>query len=284
MVVIKVAKGKYTYELMGASYDPYQKGSYHNQEVIRLKEVSLNTLEEIDVFTCDKSQINFTSYLPERYQDKNHFSIRVINNYTDSSYFVRTIFSHPELKELLAGIKRVTITIDGKHKTIARVPSTPLSLSLWSKVERALEEKDQDTLDRFYHPNSNYAFKLKRYMNSPFFEEEFGALSELQKEFFDYPVFRKAFLNREKKFMATPRKVTRFTMDSDLDPTLSYQLKQTVPFQAEYATVQAVNQQNNQTDQEEFLGEEELEQAGYFEKTEAKKQEKNKKGHYGRLR
>ena len=278
---------KYTYELMGSNYDRYQKNPYTNQTVIRVEGIPLTSLEEIDAFTCDKSEIDFSKYLPEKDRDKTHFSIRVTNNKTEESYFVRTIFAKPELLEVINGIKKEPIKIDGKYKTIHKVPFTPLVASVWQKIERALEEGDQDTLDRFYHPNSTYAFKLKRYLGSSFASDEsLRALRDLQQEFFDYPLFRKAFLSREKKFeRKTP---PRAAMNTEIRPKKEtyeqpLKLQKVSPFQKEQEKIAFINRMNTQDEREEFLDEAELITAGYHEVPPEPVKNPVGKGKHGRL-
>ena len=87
-----MARKKFEYQLVGSIYDPYAPNPFQEQESVTVPGLSLERLEDIDFYTTQFRRGEFVEQLPSYYRDKTHFSIRVFNNYQDSSYFIKVIF------------------------------------------------------------------------------------------------------------------------------------------------------------------------------------------------
>lgn len=194
-----MARKKFQYKLVGSIYHPYALNSFQEEEFITIPGCSLERLEDIDFFTMNFYRSEFSQHLPSYYQDKNHFSIRVFNNYQNSSYFIKTIFrddlNGEDFFSLIPQIKQKKVLLDDKYKTLSLLPQSNLVYEYWKKIETALENREVDKLGKYFSTNSSYYHKLVRYLSSGYDEgAEFQALEALKLEFRDYPVFRKVFV------------------------------------------------------------------------------------------
>lgn len=248
-----MATSTYSYALVGSFYDKATK-NYHNQESIVLDNVSLDSLENIDLFTTGLSYANFYKGLPKHYQEKNQFSIRVTNNRTGAQHFLRTIFSQPQLHDALQEVRSKTVLlVDRGYQTLSLLPLSSFIENHWKDICQLLQQKDEDKLATYFGRNSSYLFKLQRYMNSSFDEGyESEVLRTLCIEFRDYPVFRKFFLESNKKtgtfYMNTPKDTLIYKQPMVLKPA---------EFGKDYIQNQ-VNSYNNLGEKEEFLTAEEI--------------------------
>lgn len=192
-------KNKFSYDLIGSVYDG-KSNSYLQETIISLPDIEEDNLVAIDTYTTGMHQLDFMKTLPEKYQDKNSYSIRVTNNTTGYHYYVKAIFHQPELHEELASIKKETVMLGASYKAVQLMPRGPLVDECWGLVTEALDKRDRDLLEHYFSPKSTYYFKLNRYLNSSF---DYGVgeqeLHSLYMEFRDYPLFRKVFVARDKK-------------------------------------------------------------------------------------
>lgn len=194
------------YELIGSLYRQYEKQPYQNEQIISLEDIPLNSLENIDKLTSSMTTMDLIEMLPEKMQDKNHFSIRVWNHYSDNYYYVKTIFDNPEINSLLMQIQKKTVLLEEGYKTLSLVPICPLVNSYWKKIEDALNKKDLSTIGEYFSEQSKYYFKLERYLESGYdYGEKEKALENLKLEFRDYRIFRKVYVKENYYTKATPK-------------------------------------------------------------------------------
>ncbi len=194
-----MARKKFQYKLVGSIYYPYVISPFQAEEFITVPGHSFEQLEDIDSFTMSFYRGDFSQHLPSRYQEKNHFSIRVFNNYQNSSYFIKTIFKddlHGEdFSSLIPEIQQKTVLVEEKYKTLSLLPQNDLVYKYWKKIENALENREVDKLGQYFSENSSYYHKLVRYLSSGY-DEGAGvrALEALKLEFRNYTIFRKVFV------------------------------------------------------------------------------------------
>ena len=194
-----MARKKFQYKLVGSIYYPYAVNLFQGEEFITIPGSPFEQLEDIDAFTMSFYRSEFSQHLPSRYQEKNHFSIRVFNNYQNSSYFIKTIFKddlHGEdFPSLIPEIRQKTVLVEEKYKTLSLLPQNDLVYKYWKKIENALENREVDKLGQYFSENSSYYHKLVRYLSSGY-DEGAGvrALEALKLEFRNYPIFRKVFV------------------------------------------------------------------------------------------
>lgn len=194
-----MGKKKFSYVLVGSVYEQGDK-NYSSEEIITLPEIEDNSLEAIDFYTTGEMKSDFVSNLPEKYRNKNSFSIRVTNNQTGRTYHVKTIFDNFELHEEISNIRKRTVNLDAGYQTLSLLPVSDLVDKSWLRVKEALANKDMEVLGSYFSPNSTYYFKLNRYLNSTYdYGQEEQVLDNLYTEFRDYHIFRKAYVAQQGK-------------------------------------------------------------------------------------
>lgn len=190
---------KFSYALVGSVYDQGNK-NYSSEEVIILPELVDNSLEAIDFYTTGVMRSDFIKNLPEKYRNKNSFSIRVTNNRTRRTYHIKAIFDDVELHEAISDIRKRTVFLEDGYQTLSLIPLGSLTDKYWSRVQEAITRKDISLLGSYFSPNSTYYFKLTRYLNSAYdYGQEGPTLDNLYTEFRDYHIFRKVYVAKNSR-------------------------------------------------------------------------------------
>lgn len=249
-----MSRKKLNYSLVGSVYNMFSELPYQEETIIKLPNINLNTLEEIDLYTSRLSITEFYQTLPESLQNKNLFSIRVENSDTQTYYYIRTIMNNPQIYNILRSIKKQKVLLTNGYKTLSLVPICSLVNDCWEKIEQALKNRDEDTLGKYFSPNSSYYFKLIRHINSGYdFGMEEKMLEELKLEFRDYRIFRKAYIAQEKEKYKTylSTNVKKVSKDTYFLPGNEY------PYSDKEYRDHSTYLFNTQTDKEEFLEPEE---------------------------
>lgn len=256
-----IGMAKTYYELVGSVYDKYDKRHpYHDEEAIYIENVSLTSLEEIDAFTAGKLAINFSSFLPSKYRDKNQFAIR--SSAGSKSYYQKVIFGQPELVDIIAGISKRSITTPKGPRTMKLVPlHFQLTQQVIYPLKTALETRNRDSLQALLPEGSDFALRVRQYLNMDQSDPYTGMLlTNLLDEARNYPMFRKLLVQRMKantntiqKTSSNPRKVK----EPKKTTTVSYPEFDDTDYAKHYT--HWYNQLNEE--KEEFLSEEELDKA-----------------------
>lgn len=265
---------KLTYSLIGAVHNMFSKIPYQEETTVRIPNINLNTLEEIDYYTSGLSITEFYQALPESLQSKNLFSIRVENRDTQTYYYIKTIMNDSQIHNIIENLKKQKILLTNGYKTLTLVPICTLVNDCWKKIETALKNRDAETLGQYFSPNSSYYFKLIRHINSGYdYGMEEKMLDELKLEFRDYHIFRKAYIAQKKhKYLSNSTiTINNYPKEKYLPLENKYPCSD-----AEYRTY-STYLFNTQTDKEEFLEPEEYAECNpYYDDPGPQKKNNNK--------
>ena len=202
------------YELVGSVYI---WGKYQDQEVVKLDNVSLKTIEDIDKFTSlYPDAFAISNKLGEKYQNKNHYSIRVTNN-KGTVYYQRVIYDIKDLDNIISKLKKNTIyTING-YRNVKLVPTNNvLFAKSFQELEDLINNKDIERIEELFNKDSKFTFLVKRFIESNSYEEQdYEALQNIELNFQNYEVFRKYLANKSKK------KISNLKVKKNLDTDYS---------------------------------------------------------------
>ena len=202
------------YELVGSVYT---WGKYQDQEVVKLDNISLKTIEDIDKFTSlYPDAFAISNKLGEKYQNKNHYSIRVTNN-KGTVYYQRVIYDIKDLDNIISKLKKNTIyTING-YRNVKLVPTNNvLFAKSFQELEDLINNKDIERIEELFNKDSKFTFLVKRFIESNSYEEQdYEALQNIELNFQNYEVFRKYLANKSKK------KISNLKVKKNLDTNYS---------------------------------------------------------------
>ena len=189
------------YNLVGSYYDKYSREhKYKSEEIIKIPNQDLTTLESIDYVTAGYSSFTtFSASLVPSYQDKNIFSIRGMTS--KGEYFYKSvIYDNKPLQEVIESIKSKTIyTING-YRSIKRITAnTAFFTSNFDEFKTLVTNKNEEALKTIFGEKSDFSFFLHQYLSSA--KEEDAIIEEdraLEENFRNYEVFRRFLTNKGK--------------------------------------------------------------------------------------
>ena len=189
------------YNLVGSYYDKYSKGhKYKSEEIIKIDNQDLTTLESIDYVTAGYSGFtSFSASLAPFYQDKNTFLFFLITS--KGEYFYKSvIYDNKPLQELIKSIKPKTIYTTNGYRSIKKITgNTALFTSNFKEFKTLVADKNEDALKIIFGEKSDFSFFLHQYLSSA--KEEDAILEEdraLEENFRNYEVFRRFLTNKGK--------------------------------------------------------------------------------------
>lgn len=247
---------KITYELIGSFYDSYA-GEYQNEQTIELENVSLDSLEQIDAFTCCLSKSALIKRLENKYPNKNTFSIKVKNK--NGVFFMPVVFEQPDLIAIINSIrKKDVMTRDGYTTFKVIYSSDPLVKKVISPIAQVIEEKNIAELSQYVDENSRFYHHIQRYIQSD--DQDCYEFENLGLEARNYQTFRSNLLYQKKleevrshyqfQEAAFRNKKTKLVTPSHAPST-------EIHFGQTYAKAKTL-EYNTQNEKEEFLDEEEV--------------------------
>ena len=202
------------YELVGSVYT---WGKYQDQEVVKLDNISLKTIEDIDKFTSlYHDAFAISNKLGGKYQNKNHYSIRVTNN-KGTVYYQRVIYDIKDLDNIISKLKKNTIyTVNGYRNVKLVSTNNPLFVKSFQELEDLITNKDIERIEELFNKDSKFTFLVKRFIESNSYEEQdYEALQNIELNFQNYEVFRKYLANKSKK------KISNLKVKKNLDTNYS---------------------------------------------------------------
>ena len=202
------------YELVGSVY---RWGKYQDQEVVKLDNISLKTIEDIDKFTSlYPDAFAISNKLGEKYQNKNHYSIRVTNN-KGTVYYQRVIYDIKDLDNIISKLKKNTIyTVNGYRNVKLVSTNNTLFVKSFQELEDLITNKDIEKIEELFNKDSKFTFLVKRFIESNSYEEQdYEALQNIELNFQNYEVFRKYLANKSKK------KISNLKVKKNLDTNYS---------------------------------------------------------------
>ena len=183
------------YSLIGFVYNKNSSYPYQQIEVINIPNMSFDSLEDIDSYTCNPTMTIFKQKLPDKFQNKNAFAIQVVDRLTQEAYFIKPIFDQSELKILLNSIVKKEGFIDEQEKELSIIPEILLVEESWKKVQTAIKNRNLALLEEYFSNNRSYYSKLSNYIHKEHGHSDMKKdLEALKSEFRDYPIFRNAFV------------------------------------------------------------------------------------------
>ena len=247
---------KITYELIGSFYDSYA-GEYQNEQTIELENVSLDSLEQIDAFTCCLSKSALIKRLENKYPNKNTFSIKVKNK--NGVFFMPVVFEQPDLIAIINSIrKKDVMTRDGYTTFKVIYSSDPLVKKVISPIAQVIEEKNIAELSQYVDENSRFYHHIQRNIQSD--DQDCYEFENLGLEARNYQTFRSNLLYQKKleevrshyqfQEAAFRNKKTKLVTPSHAPST-------EIHFGQTYAKAKTL-EYNTQNEKEEFLDEEEV--------------------------
>lgn len=242
-----------TYELVGSVYDLFStKNKFKEEEVVKIPNISFKSLADIDKITAKYSVADFKKILPPVYQNKNLFSIRVLEN-DHVICFEKAIFDNKEMALIAESVKKETINFNNKKRTGNFITlHNAFYLKNLKEMEELVLNKDLDKINRIYNEKYYYNFIARRCINFDTLEDS-CEFQDLRTFFADYEVFRSYVMKKDKKVY------NNISLHNKKSYDKPFKLKKENSNVGSKIIASTYNEDDDDYDKEEFLDLEEIE-------------------------
>ncbi len=256
----------------------YNGKEFINEVAIdHLKGYSLNSLQDIDLFTASHSLQEIIQILSQDYDidPRSFVSIKRYKNANATPDYYQAIIYNANYYQAISGMREIVYSISGhKMRTLAVSKDNPFYQSEFLKLDEMLNKKDIASFEKMYPYDNAFSTLVRRYMSDGYdndLEKEKDYFL-LKTEFSRYKTFRSWIMVQEKAKKRKNQSVKSHKSTKTIQDKQSTEAKSIEEYEEEFVRmfkqkknisydsyeVSKYNLAHLEEDKEEFLNEEEF--------------------------